>query len=289
MSCSAIQSCPGEPGIDDAVCHVPRHLLGTDQHALQLAVVGAREIGAGADVDVPAGAGKQLHGGVLQGALGDAEAKAASRSPREAADGSAVADEAVALTLDPGQHRVRVAVNRRTTFRRLPDVSPFVQSALRVRLKKVTNPVSRVRCRASSFMKPTISTSLLESSCTTAGTSPSSLEKSIGWFLRLRSGCVSVQQKTPPSLPAGLLLGVRGLLSPVARAILRAGVAVAVMAMRAMEQGGHEAYKAIQSVAAHASEARSGQPLTRTSSTMPRSWLRPSAPRAAACGRGGPR
>ncbi len=64
------------------------------------------------------------------------------------------------------------SVSRRTTFSRLPEVSPFIQSVLRVRLKNVTNPDSRVRRRASSFMKPTISTSLLASSCTTAGTSP---------------------------------------------------------------------------------------------------------------------
>src|SRR5687767_6985573 len=67
----------------------------------------------------------------------------------------------------------------RRTSRRLPEVSPFVQSRPRVRLKKVAKPVARVRASASSFMKPTISTSPLRSSWTTAGMSPSSFVKSI--------------------------------------------------------------------------------------------------------------
>jgi hypothetical protein len=51
-----------------------------------------------------------------------------------------------------------------TTSRRLPEVSPFVQSLLRVRLKKVAKPVFLVIASASSFMKPTISTSALSES-----------------------------------------------------------------------------------------------------------------------------
>ena len=38
-----------------------------------------------------------------------------------------------------------------TTLSRLPEVSPFIQSVLRVRLKKVTKPVARVFASASSF------------------------------------------------------------------------------------------------------------------------------------------
>ena len=67
----------------------------------------------------------------------------------------------------------------------------MVHSVLRDRLKKVTKPVSRVRASASAFMKPTISTSLLSSSCTTAGIKPSSFVKSTALPLWL-------QKKTPP-------------------------------------------------------------------------------------------
>ena len=44
------------------------------------------------------------------------------------------------------QHRVVVAVDEQisTTCSLLPDVSPFVHSVLRVRLKKVAKPVRRV-------------------------------------------------------------------------------------------------------------------------------------------------
>ena len=65
------------------------------------------------------------------------------------------------------------------TCSRLPEVSPFVHSAARVRLKNVAKPVAIVRSSASWFMKPTIRTSLVSSSCTTAGINPSSFEKSM--------------------------------------------------------------------------------------------------------------
>ena len=51
-------------------------------------------------------------------------------------------------------------------------------------------------------MKPTISTSSLVSSCTTAGTSPSSFEKSN--VIAVLAGVTRPKQKTPPD-PAGLL------------------------------------------------------------------------------------
>jgi hypothetical protein len=47
---------------------------------------------------------------------------------------------------------------------------------LRVRLKKVAKPLSRVRANASSFMKPTISTSFVSASWMTAAISPFSFE-----------------------------------------------------------------------------------------------------------------
>src|SRR5882672_10836287 len=67
----------------------------------------------------------------------------------------------------------------RSTFSRLPDVSPFIQSAFRVRLKNVAKPLSTVRSSAVWFMNPTISTSCVDESCTTAGIKPFNFEKSI--------------------------------------------------------------------------------------------------------------
>ena len=50
-----------------------------------------------------------------------------------------VADHAFALDSHLQQDRVAVAIGRgRDHFQRLPEVSPFVQSWLRVRLKNVT-------------------------------------------------------------------------------------------------------------------------------------------------------
>ena len=71
------------------------------------------------------------------------------------------------------------SVSISTTCSRLPDVSPFIHSLLRVRLKKVAKPVSLVSASASSFMKPTIRTSALSASWITAGINPSSFEKSM--------------------------------------------------------------------------------------------------------------
>ena len=49
-----------------------------------------------------------------------------------------VADVAVAQPLDLDEHRVVVAVHQQVDdLERLPEVSPFVQSVLRVRLKNV--------------------------------------------------------------------------------------------------------------------------------------------------------
>jgi hypothetical protein len=53
------------------------------------------------------------------------------------------------------------SISTSRTASRLPDVSPFIHSVLRVRLKNVTYPLARVLSQASSFMKPTMSTSPL--------------------------------------------------------------------------------------------------------------------------------
>jgi hypothetical protein len=88
-------------------------------------------------------------------------------------------------------------------------------------------------------MKPTISTSLLAWSCTTAGISPSSFEKSI----MLRSAFRVPYNKKPRHWSGGAascrLVRVLAL-SPSARAVLPDGrMAVAVMVMHAMEAAEH--------------------------------------------------
>ena len=54
----------------------------------------------------------------------------------------------------------------------LPLVSPFTQSALRLRLKKVAFRVCSVRARLSRFIQASISTSPVEASWTIAGARP---------------------------------------------------------------------------------------------------------------------
>jgi len=60
----------GQPRVQDAVLDVARHLLGADQHALDLLVVNDREIGAGIHRDLVPGAAKELERGLLKVSLG---------------------------------------------------------------------------------------------------------------------------------------------------------------------------------------------------------------------------
>jgi hypothetical protein len=63
----------GEAGVEGAVLDVASHLLRADEHALDLGVVDGGKVAAAAGVDVPAGAGEESEGGVLEAAFGDAE------------------------------------------------------------------------------------------------------------------------------------------------------------------------------------------------------------------------
>ncbi len=63
----------GEAGVEGAVLDVAGHLLGADEHALDLDVVDGGEVGAAVGEDAPAGAFEECDGGVLEAALGDAE------------------------------------------------------------------------------------------------------------------------------------------------------------------------------------------------------------------------
>src|SRR5262249_35967096 len=153
---------------------VARHLLRADQHALDLRIVHGRKVRPRADVHREARTCKQLDRRVLQRAFRDAQAKDRGRGTR---DGGRRAKGAHAISRkkherapvwqtlpSPSRFTFTSTVSSsqsersEVTCRRLPEVSPLVQSSLRERLKKVTKPLSRVRASASSFMKPTIRT-----------------------------------------------------------------------------------------------------------------------------------
>ena len=68
----------GESRVEHAVIDVAGHLLGANQHALDLGIVDRWKVGAAVGVDVPAGAFEQSDGRILQAALGDAESELVS-------------------------------------------------------------------------------------------------------------------------------------------------------------------------------------------------------------------
>src|SRR5207253_7239107 len=141
-----------------------------------------RKVRARADVDVEPGAREQLNRRVLQRAFRDAELE---RHRRAAPAAASAAVESRALkqvrwpvwqTLpSPSRFTFTSTVSSSqstrisTTACLLPEVSPFIHSVLRVRLKNVAKPVRRVASSATSFMKPTIRTSELSASWMTAG------------------------------------------------------------------------------------------------------------------------
>src|SRR5262249_4450717 len=170
-----------EPGVEHAVRDVPRHLLRADQHALDFGIVDRREVRSRARVDGVAGARKQLHRRVLQRAFRDAESEFHIRvhpCPSVAFYSGRKHVRAPGWHTLPSPSRFTFSstvsssqsTSSEVTCRRLPEVSPLVQSAFRVRLKNVANPVALVPSKASSFMNPTISTSPVVSSFTTPGT-----------------------------------------------------------------------------------------------------------------------
>ena len=162
----------GEAGVEHAVRDVARHLLRANQHALDLRIVDGREVRARADVDVEARAREQLNRRVLQRALRNAELefhrwssgvrRALGRNRCARRCGRRCRRRGASPSPAPCRRRSRRASRRPAS--RLPDVSPFIHSLLRVRLKKVAKPVRRVSASASSFMKPTIRTSALSAS-----------------------------------------------------------------------------------------------------------------------------
>ena len=101
-----------------------------------------------ADKNLQSGARQQCQRRLLQAAFRDAEPKRHCAPPEGTAivqrDGEAraragVANYAFAFDLDAAQDGVEIAIGEALmSFRRLPEVSPLVQSWLRVRLKNVT-------------------------------------------------------------------------------------------------------------------------------------------------------
>jgi hypothetical protein len=134
----------GQPGVEHAVADVARHLLRADQHALDLGIVDRREVRARADVDVEAGAREQLNRRVLQRALRDAELRASWNRDPSARWKKQVRSPVWQTLPSPSRSALTSSVSSSQSIEdvadgeRLPDVSPFVHSVLRVRLKKVT-------------------------------------------------------------------------------------------------------------------------------------------------------
>jgi len=71
----------GEPGIENPVVYIASHFLGANEHALDLGIVDAGEIGTAAGGDGETGAAEQVDGGVFQAAFGDAEFEYHERPP----------------------------------------------------------------------------------------------------------------------------------------------------------------------------------------------------------------
>lgn len=64
---------PVEAGVEHALVHVARHLLGAYERAGNIRIVDGGKIVAGPDGDIPAGAFEEFDGGVLEASLRDAE------------------------------------------------------------------------------------------------------------------------------------------------------------------------------------------------------------------------
>ena len=179
----------GEPRVEHPVGDVARHLLRADQHAVDFRIVDRREVRPRAGVDVEPGAREEVNRRVLQRAFRNPELDLVGHvvtMRRSVAEWLKHVRSPVWHTLPSPSLVTRTSTvsssqstRIRSTCSRLPEVSPFIHSCPRVRLKKVANPVATVRSSASWFMKPTIRTSFDTSSWMTAGISPSSFEKSI--------------------------------------------------------------------------------------------------------------
>src|SRR3954470_738340 len=128
---------------------VAGHLLRANEHAFDLRVVDRGEVGTPVCVDVKSGAREQRDGRVLQTAFGNA--KADFHRFTSAAVGwksmFLVKQERVpswqsrpspSTSTRKSRQSLSQSVAAEITRRRLPEVSPFIHSFWRVRLKKVT-------------------------------------------------------------------------------------------------------------------------------------------------------
>src|SRR5262249_37149898 len=131
---------PRQSRIEHAFADVPRHLLRADQHAFDFRIVDRGEIRTRADIDVEPRAREQLHGRILQRALGDAEPKL-HRRVTPSARGKKQLRSPVWHTL-PSPSRSAFtrtvsssqSISTSRTASLFPEVSPLVHSVLRVRL-----------------------------------------------------------------------------------------------------------------------------------------------------------
>src|ERR1700739_92019 len=184
--------------------HVARHLLRTNQHAVDLRVSGGCEIRSAVGVRRQPRVLEQLQRRFLQTAFGNPDAHfhraslatLASDSGCRTGKASVKQDRVPRWQTTPGPSTSTRSSNvsrsqsvyAESTRNRLPELSPFIHNFPRMRLKKVTYPFSIVCCIASRFMNPTIRISPSRLSCTTAGSSPSIFSK---------SSCVSIKPFFP--------------------------------------------------------------------------------------------
>ena len=204
---------PGEPGVEHAVGDVARHLLRADQHALDLGVVDRRKVRSRIDAQDVAGALKQLDRRVLQRSLRNAEpqlhrrlrsSRAVPAAPWRSSDTlarcgtrcrrlrGATLMSTVSSSQSSSTWRTVQAIARRLALR--------PQRVARAAEERDVAAVAASAARPRSFMKPTIKTSLLISSCTTAGINPPSFVKSICAPDLMHS---PVRKQKSPPLPAG--------------------------------------------------------------------------------------
>src|SRR6185437_10441948 len=147
----------GQSTVQSAVFDVAGHLLRANQHALDFRVAGRGEIRARTGVDFQAGVREERECGLLQAAFGNADAELHRMAP--CATGAAATaiflvkqDRVPSWQTSPSPSTCTLkssaslsqSVAAKSTLSRLPEVSPLVQSLLRVRLKNVTYPVLKV-------------------------------------------------------------------------------------------------------------------------------------------------
>src|SRR6476469_10940405 len=64
---------PRHSRVQDAIVHIPRHLLRANQHAFDLRVIDSRKVRPAAGRDIEAGAAEQINRRILEASFGNAK------------------------------------------------------------------------------------------------------------------------------------------------------------------------------------------------------------------------